>query len=121
MAHYAFLDNNNVVVNVIVGKDENEDGIDWEQHYGELVGLSCKRTSYNTSGNSHPTKEPFRKNYASVGYTYSETLDGFIPPTPYPSWVLNEDTCRWESPIPYPTDEKYYLWDEETVSWVLSN
>lgn len=120
MAHYAFLDNNNVVVNVIVGKDENEGGIDWEQHYGELAGLTCKRTSYNTSANTHPTKEPFRKNYASVGFTYDATLDGFIPIQDYPSWVLDTETCTWQAPVPYPDDNRYYLWDEETVSWVLN-
>lgn len=120
MAHYAFIDDNGTVVNVIVGKDESSE-FDWEQHYSEVTGLTCKRTSYNTNANTHPTKEPFRKNYGSVGYTYNETLDGFIPPATYPSWILNEDTCQWEAPIPYPTDGEYYVWDEDTVSWVLSN
>ena len=120
MAHYAFIDENNVVVNVIVGNDEGQ-GTDWEQHYGEVTGLTCKRTSYNTFGNTHPNNTPYRKNYAGVGYIYNETLDGFIPPATYPSWILNEDTCQWEAPIPYPTDGEYYVWDEDTVSWVLSN
>lgn len=120
MAHYAFIDENNVVVNVIVGKDEGGE-TDWEQHYGEVAGLTCKRTSYNTYGNEHPNNTPFRKNFASVGYTYNQTLDGFIPPQTFPSWTLDENTCQWEAPIPYPTDGEYYVWDEDTVSWVLSN
>ena len=119
MAHYAFIDDNGTVVNVIVGKDESSE-FDWEQHYSEVTGLTCKRTSYNTNANTHPTKEPFRKNFASVAFTYNETLDGFIPPSPYPSWVLDETTCQWEAPVPYPEDNLYYLWDEETTSWVLN-
>jgi len=100
-----------------------------EQHYGEVTGLTCKRTSYNTNANTHPTKEPFRKNYAGVGYTYNEALDGFIPPSPYPSWVLDEDTCTWTAPVPYPEDglviideettSTKYVWDEATTNWVL--
>ena len=83
MAHYAFLDQNNIVVEVIVGKDEGELGIDWEQHYGEFRGLTCKRTSYNTFGNVHTNGGvPYRKNYAGIGYTYDEQEDEFIPPQP---------------------------------------
>jgi hypothetical protein len=92
MAHYAFIDENNIVVEVIVGRNENEivDGIsNWEKHYEEFrLGLKCIRTSYN--GN-------IRKNYAGIGYTYDQTRDAFIPPKPEEgNWVLNEDTCRWE-------------------------
>ena len=109
MAHYAFLDSNNIVTEVIVGKDEGEGGINWEQHYGEFRGQTCKRTSYH--GN-------IRKNYAGIGYTYDATRDAFIPPKPFASWLLNETSCIWESPTPMPTDDKKYYWNEATTSWV---
>ena len=122
MAHYAFLDNNNVVTQVIVGKNENEDGIDWETHYGEFTGQMCKRTSYNTIGGEHVSGgTPFRKNYAGIGYTYDAARDAFIPPKPFSSWILNENTCLWNPPIPYPDDEKMYSWDESSTSWVELN
>lgn len=120
MAHYAFLDENNTVIEVIVGKDEGEDGIDWEAHYGAFRGQSCKRTSYNTRGGVHSGGgTPYRKNYAGLGYTYDAGRDAFIPPKPYNSWVLNEDTCLWNAPVVYPDDEGQYTWDEETTSWVI--
>jgi hypothetical protein len=119
MAHYAFLDENNIVTEVIVGKNEGEDNIDWEQHYGDFRNQVCKRTSYNTNGGVHSNGgTPYRKNYAGIGYTYDEQKDAFIPPQPFPSWLLNEETCLWGSPVPYPTDNKYYTWNEETTSWV---
>lgn len=97
MAHYAFLNQNNEVVEVITGKDELEDGIDWEQRYGEIRGLTCKRTSYNTVGNIHLLgRIPFRKNYAGIGFTYDETRDAFIPPKTNENDILNEETCQWE-------------------------
>ena len=108
MAHYAFLDTNNIVTAVMVGKDENEGVVDWEQHYSEILGQPCKRTSYN--GN-------IRKNYAGIGYTYDSTRDAFIPPKLYASWTLNETTCRWEAPTPMPTDGKRYSWNEEQLTW----
>ena len=119
MAHYAFLDESNIVTEVIVGKDEGEEGIDWEVHYGNFRGQVCKRTSYNTQGGVHSGGgAPYRKNYAGIGYTYDSVIDGFIPPKPYPSWVLNSNTGLWESPVSYPTDGKLYTWDEATESWV---
>lgn len=119
MAHYAFLDKNNVVIEVIPGKDEGEEGINWEQYYGELRGQLCKRTSYNTVGGVHSSGgTPFRKNYAGVGYTYDEQRDAFIPPKPYPSWSLNETTCLWDAPIPMPNDGALYGWNESTLTWV---
>ena len=119
MAHYAFLDENNVVVEVIVGKDEGEDGVDWEAHYGAFRGQTCKRTSYNTMGGVHLSGgTPFRKNYAGIGYVYNFELDAFIPPQRFPSWVLDENTCLWAAPIPKPDDGKEYAWDEETLSWI---
>ena len=120
MAHYSFLDTNNIVTEVIVGKDEGEENIDWEVHYGNFRGQVCKRTSYNTSGGQHNNGgTPFRKNYAGIGYTYDEQRDAFIPQKPYASFILNEDTCLWEPPVPYPTDGERYLWHEEELEWVL--
>jgi hypothetical protein len=123
MAHYAFLDDNNIVTEVIVGKDESEthpDVTDWETHYGEIRGQVCKRTSYNTGGGVHAHGgTPFRKNYAGIGDSYDAVRDAFIAPKPFNSWVLNEETCLWESPTPYPVDENSYTWDEDTTSWVL--
>lgn len=125
MAHYAFLDDNNIVTQVIVGKDETDTTHDWELFYGELVGQMCKRTSYNSRGNiyyapndTHVIKPPFRKNYAGIGFTYDIDRDAFIPPKPYSSWVMNEFSCLWEAPTPYPNDGQYYDWDETTQSWV---
>jgi hypothetical protein len=119
MAHYAFLDSNNIVTEVIVGKDEGEEGVDWEAHYGAFRGQICKRTSYNTSGGVHSGGgTPFRKNYAGIGYSYNQIRDAFIPPKPYASWLLNEDTCLWGPPVPYPNDGNRYVWDEITTSWV---
>ena len=119
MAHYAFLDQNNIVTEVITGKSEGEDGVDWEQWYNEFRGQVCKRTSYNTQGGQHPEGKPFRKNYAGIGYTYDEQRDAFIPPQPFPSWVLNKDTCLWDAPVTMPTDGQFYNWDEATTNWVV--
>ena len=76
------------------------------------------QTSYNTRGGQHPEGRPLRKNYAGIGYTYDAVRDAFIPPQPFASWALNEDTCLWECPIAYPDDGKVYIWDEDTMSWV---
>lgn len=112
MAHYAYLDENNIVTQVIVGKNENEDGIDWEEYYG------AKRTSYNTHGGVHLNGgAPFRKNYAGIGYSYDENRDAFIPPRPFASWILNEDTCLWEPPIPMPETGGPWIWNEEVGNW----
>lgn len=126
MAHYAFLDENNVVVNVIVGKDENDltDGVaNWEEWYGNFAGQKCKRTSYNTRAGQHLAGgAPFRKNYAMIGGTYDEVRDAFIPVKPYDSWVLDEDKCVWESPVPKPDDKtKVHIWDESSLSWVVES
>lgn len=127
MAHYAFLDDNNVVTEVIVGKNEGEDGKNWELYYGAFRNQVCKRTSYNTRNGIYydpNTNEPaadqskaFRKNYAGIGYTYDQVLDAFIPQKPYPSWLLNTTKCDWEPPTPYPNDGNVYVWNEETLSW----
>jgi len=119
MAHYAFLDESNIVTEVIVGKNEGEEGTDWEVHYGNFRGQVCKRTSYNTQGGVHTGGgTPFRKNYAGIGYTYDAGRDAFIPPTPYPSWLLNEATCQWKPPVPMPDNGALYRWDEAASEWV---
>ncbi len=112
MAHYALLDSNNIVKQVIVGRNEwevTDEITDWEAYYGNLYGQRCVRTSYN--GN-------IRKNYAGIGYSYDDARDAFIPPKPYPSWVLNEETCHWQAPVPMPSEEDVvYAWNEENITW----
>lgn len=96
MAHYALLDGNNIVTQVIVGKDEGEEGVDWEAFYGEFHGQLCKRTSYNTAGGVHKEGgEPLRKNFAGIGYTYDPVLDAFIAPKPAGNYSLDEDSGLW--------------------------
>jgi len=118
MAHFAQLDENNLVLQVIVVN--NNDCKDENGNESETIGIAfCKslfgqdtlwkQTSYNSN---------IRKNYAGIGYTYDQQRDVFIPFQPFASWVLNEDTCRWEAPVPYPTDGKDYTWDESTISWI---
>jgi hypothetical protein len=117
MAHFAQLDENNIVVQVIVGVDEPHDG---EAIYAETTGTVWKKTSYNTMGGQHLLGgTPFRKNYAGIGYTYDPDRDAFIPPQPYPSWTLDEQTCQWTPPVPFPNDEKQYFWNESTLSWTF--
>jgi hypothetical protein len=113
MAHYAFLDENNIVTEVIVGIDETEliEGLDPETWYGNFRGQVCKRTSYNNN---------IRKNYAGIGYTYDAVRDAFIAPKPYSSWTLDETTCQWKAPVEYPVENPLgpsHMWDEETLSW----
>ena len=117
MAHFAKLDENNVVIFVTVGRDEDNGK---EAELSARTGDVYKQTSYNTQGGVHLLGgTPFRKNYAGLGYTYDAGRDAFIPPKPYASWLLNETTCLWDAPVPYPTDDKRYSWDEATTSWVL--
>ena len=123
MAHYALINSDNIVVNVITGVDENLiqtdlDGTQvggsseaWETFYATRPWFNaayCKRTSYNNN---------IRKNYAGIGYTYDAARDAFIAPKPFNSWVLDEDTCRWQAPTAYPTDGKRYYWSENDLSW----
>jgi len=120
MAHYAFLNMQNIVTEVIVGKDETDGPTNWEIHYGNIREQVCKRTSYNTRGGAHINDgTPFRKNYAGIGYTYDYARDAFIPPKPYVSWTLNENSCLWEAPVAYPDDGQQYTWNEETQQWDL--
>jgi hypothetical protein len=112
MAHYAFLDENNIVTEVITGVDETEliEGKDPETWYGEFRGQVCKRTSYNGK---------IRKNYAGIGYSYDEALDAFIAPQPFASWLLDKKTATWSSPTPYPTDNFTYAWNEAELEWEI--
>ena len=117
MAHYAFLDENNIVTEVIVGKNEGEDGIDWEVWYGDFRGQVCKRTSYNTSGNVHANGgTPYRGNYAGIGYTYQSDIDAFVAPKPYASWTLDAN-AQWQPPVAMPTDGGMYSWNEANQAW----
>ena len=126
MSHFAKLDENNLVVFVTVGRQE-DDGKENELY--ERTGEVYKQTSYNTRGGVHydpETGEPnedqskaLRKNYAGIGHTYDYERDAFIPPKPYDSWLLDETTCLWVSPIEYPTDGFTYAWNEEELAWDL--
>jgi len=119
MSYFAELDSENIVIRVIAA---DQDFID-----SGKVGdpNNWVQTSYNTRGGVHyaPNSDTpdggvaLRKNYAGVGYTYDEIRDAFIFPKPYPSWILDEDICNWDPPIPYPDDGKRYNWDEDTISW----
>ncbi len=122
MAHFAKIGALGIVVFVTAGRDEDN-----ELELCARTGDIYRQTSYNTRGgihykpNSHDPSEDqsqaFRKNYAGKGFTYDQTRDAFIPPKPFPSWLLDEDTCDWDAPVPYPDDGKRYSWDEDTTSW----
>ena len=125
MAHFAKLGTGNIVTAVHVVSNDvattEQAGVDFlnDLHKSRDV---WKKTSYNTKGGVHLLGEtPFRKNYASIGYTYNQTKDAFIPPKPFDSWILNEDTCLWEAPVAYPSDGIEYEWDESSKSWVESS
>lgn len=109
MAHYAFINENNVVVEVIVGIDETEliEGVEPEIWYSEFRGMRCKRTSYNSK---------IRGVFAAIGYSYLEDEDIFVIPQPFQTWIRNGSI--WEPPIPYPTDGQFYGWNEESQSWI---
>jgi hypothetical protein len=113
MAHYAFLDQNNIVTEVIVGVDETEliEGLTPEEWYADFKGQACVRTSYNAN---------IRKNYAGIGSSYNVELDAFIPPAPYPSWILDEETCQWQAPVSMPTDGQRYYWVDVQQNWSTS-
>jgi hypothetical protein len=126
MAHYAVLDDNNMVTDVITGRDEDDldalpDGFaSWEEYYSNVLGARCLRTSYNTQMGQHlEGKEPFRLNYSSIGGYYDEELDGFIPAKPegLDSWVLNPEEGQWYPPFPPPDDGLAYNWDEVLQHW----
>lgn len=119
MAHFAQLDENNIVTQVIVVNNDvllDENGIEQEQvginFCKSLFGVETnwKQTSYNKN---------MRKNFAGIDYEYSLALDAFIPPKPFESWSLNEETCNWEPPVEYPNDDNFYVWDEDSISWIM--
>lgn len=112
MSHFAKIENG-IVTQVIVAE---QDVID-----SGLFGTGWVQTSYNTHGGQHPESRPLRKNYAGIGYTYDANRDAFIPPKPFNSWTLNETTCLWDAPIPMPTDDKRYTWNEEQLAWIERN
>lgn len=112
MGHFAKVADG-VVVQVIVAEPEFFDTF-VDTSAGEWL-----QTSYNTHGGVHANGgTPLRKNYAGIGFTYDRERDAFIPPKPFASWVLNDDTCLWDAPTPMPTDGASYQWDEQTTSWV---
>jgi hypothetical protein len=110
MSHFARIAAQGIVEQVIVAEQDFIDTLSDK--------TSWVQTSYNTRGGQHPEGRPLRKNYAGIGYSYDSVRDAFIPPKPYASWVLNENTCLWDAPTPYPTDGKTYNWDENTQQWV---
>jgi len=118
MAHFAEIDENNIVTRVLVVNNDQEDR--GQEFLATDLGLggTWLKTSYNTVGGVHTQGgEPLRKNYAGIGFTYDELRDAFYAPKPFASWVLNENTCIWESAIPYPSDGDIYVWDEDNNSW----
>ena len=124
MAHYAFLNDNNIVTEVITGVDEDQkddlpEGFDsWEDWYADFRGQTCKRTSYNTIANEHSGEgTAYRGNYAGIGYTYDPENDVFYAPKPYSKWVLNESSWTWEAPEEYPDDGKEYIWNDNKGEW----
>ena len=133
MASFAKLDENNKVtevhslhnnelINPATGNEEEDRGINFLRTLHNEPTAIWKQTSYNTQGGQHILGgTPFRKNHAGVGYSYDQIRDAFIPPKPFNSWILNEDTCQWEAPVAYPNDGKFYKWNEETTSWDLNN
>jgi hypothetical protein len=113
MAHFAKLDENNIVTFVTVGRNDDN-----ELELSIRTGNTYKQTSYNTKAGVHLLGGiPLRKNFAGIGYTYDANRDAFIPPKPFESWLLNEDTCNWECAIPYPDDGKRYIWNESITNW----
>ena len=116
MAHFAELDENNVVTRVIVVA--NKDTADANGNEVESIGVAFCQRLFGGNWKQTSYHGNIRKNYAGIGYTYDSQRDAFIPPQPYASWVLNEGTCLWDAPTPMPTDDKRYMWDEATTSWV---
>jgi hypothetical protein len=112
MSHFAKVIDDIVTEVLVIEQDVIDTGI-----FGDPS--LWVQTSYNTYGGLHPEGRPLRKNYAGIGFTYDLVRDAFIPPSPYTSWLLNEDTCLWYAPVSKPDDENPYRWDEETLTWIL--
>lgn len=126
MSHWAEIDENNIVIRILVGDNNDAAGDEGYQWFINNLGGTWVKTSYNAVGGKYRNPETneitekvgFRKNYAGIGYKYDPIRDAFIPPKPFNSWILNEETCLWDAPIPYPDDENNYYWDEDIISWV---
>ena len=112
MSHFAKVENGKVTQVIVAEQDVIDTGI---------FGHGWVQTSYNTHGGQHPEGRPLRKNYAGIGYTYDAARDAFIPPKPFASWLLNDDTCLWDAPVAMPDDGGLYHWDEATLSWVSND
>jgi hypothetical protein len=117
MAHFVKLDENNIVTSGVVVNNASLD-----ENNEEASGITYLNSLYGTEGNWKQTSynNNIRKNYAGIGYTYDATRDAFIPPKPYPSWLLDEATCLWEAPVPMPEDGELYTWDEAAGEWVAA-
>jgi hypothetical protein len=119
MSHWAELDENNKVLRVLVGDNNDPNGDEGYQWLIDNLGGTWIQTSYNTHANQHPEGRPLHKNYAGIGDTYDADRNAFIAPKPYNSWVLDENTCVWNAPTPLPVEEgKVFTWDEPTLAWV---
>ena len=128
MAHFAKINSSNIVVEVIVvndnellvdGTESEAQGINFLNNTYKVDNVNWKQTSYNTHSGVHSEGgTPLRKNYAGIGYTYDASKDAFIPPKPYASWTLDNDTCIWEAPVAYPDDGEKYVWSEDDTNWV---
>lgn len=126
MSHWAEIDENNIVIRILVGDNNDPAGDEGYQWFINNLGGTWVKTSYNAVAGKYRNPETneiteeigFRKNYAGIGYKYDPIRDAFIPPKPFNSWILNEETCLWDAPIPYPDDENNYYWDEDIISWV---
>jgi hypothetical protein len=115
MAHFAKIENNIVTQVIVAEQDVIDSGL-----FGNPA--SWVQTSYNTRGGEHPEGKPLRKNFAGIGYTYDSVRNAFIPPKPYPSWILDEQRCRWDAPVTRPDNRTDWIWDESSLSWVkISN
>jgi hypothetical protein len=112
MAHFAEIDENNIVLRVVVTDNNDQNGDEGYQWLVDNLGGRWVKTSYNAN---------IRKNFAGIGYKFDEVLDAFIAPQPFLSWVLNENTCSWDAPKPYPKTDKKHVWDEETLDWIEVN
>ena len=112
MAHWAEVDENNIVLRVLVGDNNDPNGDEGYQWLLDNLGGTWIKTSYHNN---------IRKNYAGIGFTYDEQRDAFIAPKPFDSWILDEETCRWQAPIPYPSDGFSYFWNESEVAWELED
>ena len=125
MAHWAEIDENNIVLQVIVADNNDPEGDEGYKWLINNLGGTWVKTSYNAVAGKYRNPETneiidqpgFRKNFAGIGFTYDSDRDAFIPPKPYNSWIINEDTCLWKAPIPYPNNEGIYTWNESTLSW----